>query len=129
MLINNIDLSSLGIKLYDRVIYSNTVKTVEDWLEGDIQPTEIRQQDSFKKVNLSFLVLGNDEQDAFLRISKLTNMLKSCEVKFDDLDYIFSMKMTGEANPERLKNGNFILTVDLISDYAKVSIHKRLRKR
>ena len=119
MLINNIELSSLGIKLYDRVIYSNAVKTVEDWLEGDIQPTWIRQQDSFKKVKLSFLVLGNDEDDAFLRISKLTNMLKSCEIKFDDLNYIFSMKMTGQAEPTRLKNGNFIVNYQFTSDYAK----------
>lgn len=119
MLINNIDLSSLGIKLYDRVIHSNTVNTVEDWLDGDIQPTEIRQQDSFKKVELQFLVLGADEQDAFLRISKLTNLLKSCDVKFDDLDYIFSMKMTGQMDPERLKNGNFIVKYQFTSDYAK----------
>lgn len=119
MLINNIELSSLGIKLYDRVIYSNTVKTVEDWLDGDIQPTEIRQQDSFKRVKLSFLILGNDEQDAFLRISKLTNMLRSCDIKFDDLNYIFSMKMTGQAEPERLKNGNFIVKYQFTSDYAK----------
>ena len=45
MLINNIDLSSLGVKLYNRVISSNQVDTTEDWLEGDIQPTFIRQQD------------------------------------------------------------------------------------
>ena len=119
MLINNVDLNSLGIKLYDRVIYSNQVRTVEEWLEGDIQPTEIRQQDSFKRVRLSFLILGNDEQDAFLRISKLTNLLKSCEVKFDDLDYTFQLKLTGQAQPSRLKNGNFVVDYQFTSDYAK----------
>ena len=119
MLINGINLNSLGIKLYDRVIYSNQVNTVEDWLEGDIQPTNIRQQDYFKKVELSFLVLGLDEDDSFLKISKLTQLVKDCQVKFDDMDYIFSMKMTGMAEPERLKNGNFVIKYEFTSDYAK----------
>ena len=119
MLINGINLNSLGIKLYDRVIYSNQVNTVEDWLEGDIQPTNIRQQDYFKKVELSFLVLGLDEDDSFLKISKLTQLVKDCQVKFDDMDYIFSMKMTGMAEPERLKNGNFVVKYEFTSDYAK----------
>ena len=93
MLINNIELSSLGIKLYDRVISSNQVSTKEAWLDGDIQPTYIRQQDSFKNIKLSFLVLAQDEDDAFLRISKLTNMLKKATLKCDDLDYYFDVSM------------------------------------
>ena len=47
MLINGIELSSLGIQLYDRVLYSNDVDTSQEWLDGDIQPTFIRQQDRF----------------------------------------------------------------------------------
>lgn len=119
MLINNIDLSSLGIKLYDRVITSNNVKTVEDWLEGDIQPTFVRQQDSFKNIKLDFLVLAESEDSAFIKISKLTQMLKKASIKFDDMDYIFDVTMRGQANPERLKNGNFVVTYDLAADYAK----------
>jgi hypothetical protein len=119
MLINNIELSSLGIKLYDRVISSNQVSTKEAWLDGDIQPTYIRQQDSFKNIKLSFLVLAQDEDDAFLRISKLTNMLKKATLKFDDLDYYFDVSMIGSASPRRLKNGNFIVDYSFTSDYAK----------
>jgi len=119
MLINNIELSSLGIKLYDRVITSNQVNTKEAWLDGDIQPTPIRQQDSFKDIRLSFLVLGNDEDDAFLRISKLTRLLKKATLKFDDLDYYFDVSMTGKAEPQRLKNGNFVVDYSFTSDYAK----------
>jgi hypothetical protein len=43
MLINGIDISSLGVKLYDRVLKSNSVYTTDAWLDGDIQPTNIRQ--------------------------------------------------------------------------------------
>lgn len=58
MILNGIDLSSLGVKLYDRVISSNQVDTTQQWLDGDIQPTYIRQQDRYKSVKLAFLVLG-----------------------------------------------------------------------
>ena len=119
MLINGIDLSSLGIKLYDRVIKSNDVSTKEDWLDGDIQPTSIRQQDGFKSINLAFLILGQDENDAFLKMSKLTQLVKKATIKFDDLDYYFDVSMTGKAEPERLKNGNFIVRYSFTSDYAK----------
>ena len=57
MLINNIDISSLDIQLYDRVITSNDITTHEEWLDGDIQPTFIRQQDGFKTINLTFLII------------------------------------------------------------------------
>ena len=104
MLINNIDLSSLGIVLYDRVLSSNTVDTTEEWLDGDIQPTFVRQQDGFKTMKLSFLVLTSDEHEAFIKISKLTAMLKKADLQFDDLDLIFSVTLQGKAKEERLKN-------------------------
>jgi len=43
MLINGININTLGVKLYDRVINSNTVDTTQEWLDGDIQPTFVRQ--------------------------------------------------------------------------------------
>lgn len=119
MLINGIDISTLGAKLYDRVIKTNRVKTAEDWLDGDIQPTFVRQQDSFKSIMLSFLILGNSEEDAFLRISKLTNLIKKSSLVFDDINLTFDVTMIGYGEPERLKNGNFIVTYQLNGDYAK----------
>ena len=119
MLINGVDLSSLGVQLYNRVLTSNNIKTTRDWLEGDIQPTLIRQQEKFKSIQLQFLVTEKNEDDAFLVMSKLTSMLKKATVVFDDIDLLFDVTITGPTQQKRLKNGNFILTVDLISDYAK----------
>ena len=85
MLINGVDLSVLGIQLYDRIIESNSVDTSQEWLEGDIQPTFIRQQDKFKNIQLKFLVLKNSEAEAFLVMSKLTSMLKKATIIFDDI--------------------------------------------
>ena len=119
MLINGIDLTSFGIQLYDRIINSNTVTTSEEWLDGDIQPTFIRQQDGFKSITLKFLVLCKTEEDAFFRISKLTQALKKATVQFDDINLSFDISMQGEAEYERLKNGNFIVTYEFTSDYGK----------
>lgn len=119
MLINNIELNSLGIVLYDRVLTTNSVDTSQEWLDGDIQPTFVRQQDRFKSMKLSFLVLTADEQEAFMKISKLTAMLKKASIQFDDLNLIFDVSMVGSATEERLKNGNFIVSYNFNSDYAK----------
>ena len=65
MLINGIELSALGIQLIDRVLTSNDIQTTQDWVDGDLQPTVIRQQDSFKKMVLRFLVTEQNEENAF----------------------------------------------------------------
>ena len=91
MLINGVDLSALGIQLYDRILESNSVDTSQEWLEGDIQPTFIRQQDKFKNIQLKFLVLKNSEAEAFLVMSKLTSMLKKATIIFDDIDLLFDV--------------------------------------
>ena len=119
MLINGIELSKLGVQLFDRVLYSNSIDTAQEWLDGDIQPTFIRQQDRFKTIELQFLVLSADEDEAFRRISKLTAMLKKATVKFDDLDLIFDVSITNVGEPTRLKNGNFVVPYTLSSGYAK----------
>ena len=121
MLINGIDISSLGVKLYDRVLNSNSINTVDDWLDGDIQPTNIRQQEKFRNIKLKFLVLGQNEQDAFYRISRLTKELKQATVIFDDIDLSFDVSVYGPAQTDKLKNGNFIVSYNLHSDYAKGS--------
>ena len=46
-------------------------------------------------------------------------MLKKASIIFDDIDLIFDVTMRGPATQSRLKNGNFILTFNLRSDYAK----------
>ena len=88
MLINGIDLSSLGIQLYNRELTSNNIRTVKDWNEGDIQPIFIRQQDKFKTIKLQFLITEKNQEDAFLVMSKLTAMLKKATIIFDDIDLL-----------------------------------------
>lgn len=119
MLINGIDLSAYGVTLHNRVLTSNEVKTTCEWLEGDIQPTFVRQQDSFKSVQLEFLVAGENEETAFITMSKLTAALKKATVVFEDIPFAFDVTLSGETSQTRLKNGNFILSVNLDCGYAK----------
>ena len=119
MLINGIELSTLGIELYNRVLYSNDIDTKQEWLDGDIQPTFIRQQDKFKTINLEFLVLEQNEDIAFKKFSRLTAALKQATIKFDDLDFTFDVNLVEAGEPTRLKNGNFIISYVLSSGYAK----------
>ena len=119
MLINGIELDTLGIQLFDRVLYSNDIDTAQEWLDGDIQPTFIRQQDRFKKIELEFLVLCQNEEEAFKRISRLTSMLKKATIKFDDLNFFFDVSIVDTGEPTRLKNGNFVVSYTLSSGYAK----------
>jgi len=42
MLINGIDITSLNIKLYDRILTSNTVKAVNEWADGSLEPYYVR---------------------------------------------------------------------------------------
>lgn len=119
MLINGIELDTLGIQLFDRVLYSNDIDTAQEWLDGDIQPTFIRQQDRFKKINLEFLVLTSNEEEAFKRISRLTAMLKKATIRFDDLNFFFDVSIVETGEPTRLKNGNFVVSYVLSSGYAR----------
>lgn len=119
MLINGIELSNLGIELFDRILYSNDIDTKQEWLDGDIQPTFIRQQDRFKTIKLEFLVLCQEEDEAFRRISRLTALLKKATIKFDDLNFTFDVSLTEAGEPTRLKNGNFVVAYTLSSGYAK----------
>lgn len=119
MLINGVDINTLGVRLYDRVLTSNEVETTEDWLDGDFQPTFVRQQDKFKNIKLSFLVLENGESEAFTVMSKLTALLKKATLSFEDIDCSFDVVLNGSSSQQRLKNGKFILTFNLKSDYGK----------
>ena len=120
MLINGIELSSLGASLHNRVLTSNKVKTTSRWPDGDIEPTYIRQQDTFKSIQLQFLITELNEEDAFIVMSNLTMLLKKAIVIFDDMPNLqFDVAIVGETEQKRLANGNFLLTVNLKSDYAK----------
>ena len=76
MLINNKSIDEYNCCLLHRNISPVTVVTYNDWLDGAIQPTFIRQQDSFKQVEVELLMEASSEQDAQYLLSNLTKAAK-----------------------------------------------------
>ena len=105
--INNVANTAFKAKLLDRQINSNEVITIDDWLDGAIQPTFVRQQEKFKEITMVVLIEGTDEEDAYKMFSMLTRELSFGELKFDDMSLTFKVMINGAVSPNRLKPNEF----------------------
>lgn len=115
--INNKSIETFKAKLVDREISANEVVTINDWLDGAIQPTFIRQQEKFKDINLKVIIEGTDENDAYLQFSRLSSELKYGTLKFADIALYFQVQINGAINPKRLKPNVFEVQYSLKSSY------------
>ena len=115
--INNVANTAFKAKLLDRQINSNEVITIDDWLDGAIQPTFIRQQEKFKEITMVVLIEGSNEEDAYKMFSKLTRELSYGELKFDDMSLTFKVMINGAVSPNRLKPNVFEVSYQLKSSY------------
>lgn len=103
--------------MINREISTNEVITVDDWLEGSIQPTFIRQQEKFKDITISVIVSGDTEEDAIKQISWLTAEFRNGILKFDDVSLSFKVTLNGSVTPNRLKPNVFEVEYSLKSSY------------
>lgn len=115
--INTKKLITFKAKMLDRQIAANEIVTINDWLDGAIQPTFIRQQEKFKEINLTILIEGATEDDAYIQFSKLTQELKYGDLKFDDMALTFKVMIDGTVAPKRLKPTVFEVNYKLKSSY------------
>ena len=115
--INNVANTAFKAKLLNRQINSNEVITIDDWLDGAIQPTFIRQQEKFKEITMVVLIEGTNEEDAYKMFSKLTRELSYGELKFDDMSLTFKVMINGAVSPKRLKPNVFEVSYKLKSSY------------
>ena len=115
--INNVANTAFKAKLLDRQINSNEVITIDDWLDGAIQPTFVRQQEKFKEITMTVLIEGSNEEDAYKMFSKLTRELSYGELKFDDMSLTFKVMINGAVSPKRLKPNVFEVSYKLKSSY------------
>lgn len=118
MLINSKDISDYGCTMLHRNIYPVDVITVEDWLEGAIQPVFVRQQDSFKKLEVVLLLEAESENDAQLQLSELTALAKRCTVEFDDIDDMSYNCTLQTITTERITKKVFNVNISWQSGYA-----------
>ena len=115
--INGKKASQFKAKMIDRVISTNEVITIDDWLDGASAPTFIRQQEKFKKISLTVVIEGKDENEVYMMFSKLAGELRFGTLAFDDMDLTFKVVLEGSATPERLKKGVYQVEFELKSAY------------
>lgn len=117
MLINNKNIDVFSAKLIDREISTIYINSSYDWLSSALEGTLLNQKYDYKDIKVTFLIKETQEDLAYKRISALTEALKTCQIKFDDIDLIFPCFLIGSQTPQRLKNGKFKITYTLKNDW------------
>ena len=117
MKINGKNITDYSAKLIDRVCSTQNIESVTDWLDSSVEGILLRQDYEFKTMKLSFLVTENDEDAAYKQISRLTEEIKKCSIKFDDINLIFPCVLKGAGLPNRVQNGVFKVDYILLNDW------------
>jgi hypothetical protein len=117
MKVNGIDVSEYKAELIDRAASTQVIKSITDWLDGSVQGTLLRQSYDYKSIRVTFIIKAENEDDGYKQISRLTEALKKCCVKFDDIDLMFPCLLNGASVPERLQNGVFRVSYILLNDW------------
>lgn len=117
MLINGKDASLYSAKLIDRSISTTVVNSLTDWVATAVEGELLHQQYDFKSIRLTFLVTQTNEDAAYKQISALTESLKKCTLRFDDISLDFTCYLDGKAEPIRLQNGVFKVVYLLKNDW------------
>lgn len=118
MLVNNVDITSYKAELLDRAISTTVVHSITDWMDEATEGSLLRQAYDWRNIKLTFLIREINEDQAYKRISALTEALKKCTLRFDDIDLDFPCVLDGTTVPDRLQNGVFKVIFNLKNDWA-----------
>lgn len=118
MLINGVDISNYHAELLDRAISTASVRSVTDWLDGAAVGSLLRQKRDWHNLKLTFLIREPNEDLAYKRVSVLNEVLKKCQLRFDDIQLDFACVLEGTTIPERLQNGVFKVAFTLKNYHA-----------
>lgn len=120
MTINNIDIEKYQAELIDRVISTTHISSYTDWMDEAAEGILLRQAYDWRVIKLTFLIKNrNSEDGAYRKISALTEALKNCDIRFDDINLDFRCVLDGTVQPERLQNGTFKVTYVLKNDWGR----------
>lgn len=118
MLVNNVDITAYKAELLDRAISTTVVHSITDWMDEATEGSLLRQSYDWRNIKLTFLIREVDEDKAYKRISALTDALKKCTLRFDDIELDFPCVLDGTTVPDRLQNGVFKVIFNLKNDWA-----------
>lgn len=119
MKINNKELSLYSAELLDRQFYTTNINSICEWPDQWVEGILLNQHNDYRRLYLSILVSGDNEDDAYKKISKLTDELKNSIIKFDDINLSFHCVLDGSNTPERMANGIFKIQYNLKNDIGK----------
>jgi len=114
MVINNINITTMGATLIDRNFTNHEVINVNEWLEGSPSPLFLRSYDRYKNMELVFLLEAASDEAMFNNMDTLVRHLKMATFKFDDITHLYDAHMEGAAAMEKLTNGKFKISVSLL---------------
>lgn len=117
MLVNNVDITAYKAELLDRAISTTVVHSITDWMDEATEGSLLRQAYDWRNIKLTFLIREIDEDKAYKRISALTEALKNCVLRFDDIELDFPCVLDGTTVPERLQNAVFKVIFNLKNDW------------
>lgn len=118
MLVNNVDITAYKAELLDRAISTTVVHSITDWMDEATEGSLLRQAYDWRNIKLTFLIRETNEDQAYKRISALTEALKKCTLRFDDIALDFPCVLDGTTVPDRLQNGVFKVIFNLKNDWA-----------
>ena len=118
MLVNGTDITAYKAELLDRAISTTVVHSITDWMDEATEGSLLRQSYDWRNIKLTFLIREIDEDKAYKRISALTEALKKCVLRFDDIELDFPCVLDGTTVPDRLQNGVFKVIFNLKNDWA-----------
>lgn len=118
MKINNILLSTFGATLIDRIIEPINITSELEWPLGATDGIIVQDKQEWKSIKLTLLVEGITEDDAYKKISVLSNELKQSIIEFNDIELVFNCVLV-ESSTQRIGNGAFKVYYTLKNDTAE----------
>ena len=115
--IDGVSCSRFNATLLTREIVPVTVTNHDEWLDGAVQPMELKESTfSYSKITLKYFVEGVNEKDTLKNISDLIKAHIKAIVSFSDLNYRFNTKLTAHT-PTHISGEFYELTITLQSDF------------
>jgi phage-related protein len=118
MLADGINISNFGGMLLSLDVGNAQFDTKEEWLKNSSSPILLSEKFYYKKITTEILIQGLSRQDSILKMSNLTNLLKKCTLKFDDLDFYYDAVMVSNTSTKTIEIEKLVLKCEFNVGYA-----------
>ena len=104
-------------ELLDYDILPVEIKNYDEWLDGAIQPIELKERTfNFSKITIKYFIDGITKKDSIKCISELLNRHIKAKIKFSDLNLTFNTFLQSHSL-KHISDQYYELTLTLKSDF------------